>query len=409
MDSNEEWLIRRTTFRKSFSMMFLKTKLEVINGFVSKLSNKLRVLAQNADNSIEMDKLFGQLTVDIICKVAFQLDLNALDDSNTFQMMHENLRRQFESTLIPRIPFAEYLIYLPIPFFTKFREILDTNKNFCRSILNHLRKLDKDGDLDDHGLGRALMNFGSLSEISEDDLLSEINLMFIAGHETTAHTLSWFIYALCKYQDIQEKCHEIIDNFFSTGTDKTDNIEIPPYIEAVLKESMRKYTVASFGSFRKVTDESGFNISIIEEELDKVNIAKRVNIPKDNWILVNLYSLHNSAFNWGDDSKEFKPSRWMNSDDSGNSFNRLSQLSIYCGGGKEDEDLIFAPFSFGQRNCLGINLALMETKITIKELLKHFHFSFSDEIMKDEDIALESVVTLRPNSKLRVNIALRLE
>ena len=33
--------------------------------------------------------------------------------------------------------------------------------------------------------------------VTREDVIGEISILFIAGHETTAHTLSFFIYALC--------------------------------------------------------------------------------------------------------------------------------------------------------------------------------------------------------------------
>ena len=49
-----------------------------------------------------------------------------------------------------------------------------------------------------------------MPDVDEEHVLTEINLAFIAGHETTAHSLSWVIYALCKFPDIQ-MCSSMVD------------------------------------------------------------------------------------------------------------------------------------------------------------------------------------------------------
>lgn len=54
-----------------------------------------------------------------------------------------------------------------------------------------------------------------------------------------------------------------------------------------------------------------------------------------------------------------------------------------------------------------MNLALMELRIVIADLLKKFSFRLADESMKDEKITLETVFTLRPHKMLPVYVSLR--
>jgi cytochrome P450 len=181
--------------------------------------------------------------------------------------------------------------------------------------------------------------------------------------------------------------------------------ELPPYVEAVLKESMRRYPVAVFGSFRQVKDEAGYLI----EDGDK-----SFNIPKGAWILVNFYTLHNWEENWGSDALEFVPERWLqtsvidtasNQRDSKASpatSNPLSSPAVYNGGGISKDELMFAPFSYGPRNCLGMNLALLESKLMISELVGKFSFKLASLAAFDDRKALESYFTLRPIDKLPV-------
>lgn len=58
------------------------------------------VIAQAAAEGslIDVDELFSKLTMDIICKVAFQYDLQALSDSDEFDGLHENTRLEMEVT-----------------------------------------------------------------------------------------------------------------------------------------------------------------------------------------------------------------------------------------------------------------------------------------------------------------------
>lgn len=56
---------------------------------------------------------------------------------------------------------------------------------------------------------------------------------------------------------------------------------------------------------------------------------------------------------------------------------------------------------------IGMNLALMELRMTLAEILKNFSFTLADEAMMDEKIAYEVLLTSRPHKKLPVYVQLR--
>ena len=92
MDTNEEWKLRRNKFRHPFSAANLRNYEADMNGLVTKLCDNLdAVAASGGTESVEIDRLFGQLAMDAICKIAFQYDLNGLNDSPTFNKLHTAL------------------------------------------------------------------------------------------------------------------------------------------------------------------------------------------------------------------------------------------------------------------------------------------------------------------------------
>lgn len=227
-----------------------------------------------------------------------------------------------------------------------------------------------------------------MPDIQKEHVLSEISLAFIAGHETTAHSLSWVIYALCKYPDIQIRAQQEMDAF--ERSESKDGL-LPDYVEAVLKESMRKYPVVH-GNVRMVTQEEGYDLGSYHLE-------------KGDWVMVNAFSVHNLESNWGPDVDEFKPERWLPSTTDDPS--PLSSPAVYAGGGETPNSISFLPFSTGVRNCLGMNMALLEIRLTLARLIKRYTFQFVDKKMTDESYALEKGLTLSPKDKLPVYVALR--
>lgn len=240
--------------------------------------------------------------------------------------------------------------------------------------------------------------------------------------DTTAHTLSFTIYALAKHQEIQLKCQQEVDKWIASHASSESLGTLPPYAEAVLRESMRKWPVAGPGSMRQVHEAEG------------VQLTPSLHVPKDWWILVSLHGIHNSKDAWGEDAEEFVPERWLPKDgkavfahdedplshdaSKGSEFSskanptsrdnsHLASPSCYAGAGYSSDELCFLPFSYGMRNCVGMNLALMELRITLLNLISKFHFTLGDEEMRDEDKLFETVFTLRPRHGCPIRVTKR--
>jgi cytochrome P450 len=234
--------------------------------------------------------------------------------------------------------------------------------------------------------------------------------------DTTAHTLAFMIYCLAKYKDVQGRCQSEVDGLIARVGKEGATGTLPPYVEAVLKESMRKFPTAAPGSFREVHNPSGYDLT------------PNIHIPCGWSIQVNLLNLHNFEGNWGADVNEFKPERFLDSsgqtaDDStvdpldvSNSANAassskakssLSSPAAYAGVGHNSNELCFAPFSFGLRNCIGMNLALMELRVSLLHLISTYQFELADKSMIDENEMLETVFLMRPKKGLPIIVTRR--
>lgn len=85
LDTGPEWKKRRTAFRQSFSMTQLKSCQEQLKLLTAKLISSLRESAEKGE-AIGIDRIFGQVTVDVICSVGFQYDMHAMEDSQISQV-----------------------------------------------------------------------------------------------------------------------------------------------------------------------------------------------------------------------------------------------------------------------------------------------------------------------------------
>ncbi|GBN50705.1 Cytochrome P450 4V2 [Araneus ventricosus] len=84
------------------------------------------------------------------------------------------------------------------------------------------------------------------TNIPDFDLVSNFFLSCLRGHDTTAAAISWALYCLGIYPEVQRQVHEELDAIF--GNEKNENISREvlakmKFLECVIKETLRLYPV----------------------------------------------------------------------------------------------------------------------------------------------------------------------
>ncbi|KAL6981840.1 hypothetical protein U1Q18_023458 [Sarracenia purpurea var. burkii] len=204
-----------------------------------------------------------------------------------------------------------------------------------------------------------LSRFMQVSENDPKYLRDMIINVIIAGKDTTATTLSWFIYLLCKHPVVQEKIAEEIKeatqmkevrNFGEfAATISEEALEKMQYLHAVLTETLRLYPAVPLDGkvcFSDDTLPDGFSVR------------------KGDWVAYQPYAMGRMRYIWGADAEDFRPERWL--DDNG----------IF----KPESPFKFTAFQAGPRICLGKEFSYKQMKTFSTVLLSCFVFKLSDEI-----------------------------
>jgi cytochrome P450 len=168
-----------------------------------------------------------------------------------------------------------------------------------------------------------------------DNLLTFI----VAGHETTALTLSWSLY-LCAFDPaVQDEARAETQRVLG-GRDSFDAEDIPKLglIRRIVDEALRLYPPAALVSrTARVADE----------------LCGREIRPGDT-VMIPIYALHRHHQLW-EDPDAFIPDRWANDV----KVNRYAYL----------------PFGDGPRICVGASFALQEAVLILASLLANFRFT----------------------------------
>src|SRR6185436_13597212 len=91
--------------------------------------------------------------------------------------------------------------------------------------------------------------------MSMQQLIDEIKVLFIAGHETTANALTFTLHFLGKYPEVQQKVFDEITEIESQTDNVIEQLQKMTYINAVLSESMRLYPPAWITDRQNVEDD----------------------------------------------------------------------------------------------------------------------------------------------------------
>ena len=200
------------------------------------------------------------------------------------------------------------------------------------------------------------------SPMPRRQLIDELIILFTAGHETTANALSFALYLLARYPEVQEKLYlTVADLDFEMG-DKLSLIRNLGFVQQCLEEAMRLYPPVY------VID----RVSIREETLQGNAYQAGT-----TW-LMSLFELHRHPDLW-EDPEAFRPER----------FNPEDKRK-YTG--------FYFPFGAGPRMCIGNNFAMYEMQLAVGWLIQQYRITTPMEALE-----LNPLISLKPG-KVELNL-----
>lgn len=121
-----------------------------------------------------------------------------------------------------------------------------------------------------------------LGKFTDQIVKEQIETVLIAGNETSALTLSYVLLLLAMHPNIQDRVFEELHSVYDSPEQDTsyEKVQQLPYLEMVLKESMRLMPVAPF-IVRTCTADTPVSNCVI---------------PKNAIIMMSIYNLHHVSF-----------------------------------------------------------------------------------------------------------------
>ena len=180
-----------------------------------------------------------------------------------------------------------------------------------------------------------------------ENLVAVIYELFFAGTETTSTTLNWLLACLSTHPDVQEKMFNEIQSQLGDSKPKIQHMRDLHYTMAVQHEIQR------FGAIAQTT--------LPHRMVEDVKLPCGKVVKKNEFLAGNLYQIMRDPAHFKYPN-EFNPENFLNDQ------------------GEFEQNEAFVPYGIGPRICLGQNLADLEIKIFLIELVRKFKISSKDDV-----------------------------
>ncbi|KAL7750547.1 hypothetical protein RI367_003886 [Sorochytrium milnesiophthora] len=337
------WKGHRKSISPAFATGHLRSALPVIVHFTDKLCQRIDEELDKSGSSdsgaLNVHALYSTMTLDVFGKAFFGYDFHAMEnpDGVTYRAAES-----IASGIMIRSAVPKWLW----PFLVRdnFYQAAETVRGVIMSAIeSKLQSLAEQGEgalLEKEKLDLDLLDNLLLATqkekdpISQHELTSEMIGLFMAGHETTANTLTFATQALADHPDIAQELREEISQVVGEKQITLDIVAQLRKLDLFLKEVMRFYPV----------------VPAIPRTATRETSLGGYPIPRGSRLSVNVQRLHRNPKYWKD------PNTFI--------LTRFETDTIVPGS--------YIPFGDGPHKCIGERLAALEAKVVLAKLISRF-------------------------------------
>ncbi|KAJ7121087.1 cytochrome P450 [Mycena epipterygia] len=320
---------------------------------------------------IDVLQWISKMTLDVIGQAGFNYHLNALNPAGTPSELNRVLGQilhapQSHLQKALRLLQAVVPIFrpLPIPGNRLFTEAQAKMSRIGEELLADSRASVKSG----FGAGDGTRHRDLLSlllkanatadvPLSDKDLIAQLPTFFVAGNDTTSTATAWALYALARNQDAQRTLREELLSV-DTENPTLDELNALPYLENVIRETMRAHSPVAFTSRMAMADDV---LPLSRPYVDgEGKIHESLRISKWQMIHIPILDVNTDKEIWGEDAQVFRPERWNHVPESARAVPGV-WAHLFT-------------FLAGPRNCIGFRFALAEMKALLFVLIRAFEF-----------------------------------
>ncbi|KAL9541602.1 hypothetical protein MBANPS3_009026 [Mucor bainieri] len=326
-----------------------------------KLTQDLFERMDRLDETADVHDLMERFTLEAIGRAGFGFEFNAIkDDNSPWVMTYNTVNTAMQEALYFLFPSLDQSLLWLSPkrqavhrelerFVDMLSEVITKKRQDIASGVQNEHLPDNEKDVltllienEDKGEGA----------LSDEELRSNLHILFLAGHDTTSSALSFALLYLAKYPEIQERAREEIINILGDEprdiVPNFDDLKQMDYIDQIIKETLRI---------------NGPVVHMVPRVAQEDTELAGAFIPKGSIVIVDVFNIQHSKKVW-ENPDEFDPDRF-------DPKRGPSQLS----GGV----MSWAPFGSGARQCIAVNFSFNEQRVLLSMMLRKYTWSLPED------------------------------
>ncbi|MFD1685165.1 cytochrome P450 [Halobellus litoreus] len=365
LSEGETWRRQRALAQPAFA----PDRISSMDGLIARHAREM-VDEWDAGDLRDVNLDMARVTVRIIVEAMFGSRLTD-EQTRTIQEHLEPLGQRFEPNpmrfLVPDwVPTRENRAY---------QDSVRTLEGIIDDIVAERRGTEDDPAIDpaaDSSNGGEPMDLLSIllraqrrGEQSDDQLRDELMTMLLAGHDTTALTLTYTWYLLSEHPSVEARVHAELDEVCGDEPPTAADVRDLDYLERVIQEAMRLYPPV-YVIFR-------------EPKVDVRLGGYRV--PRGSAVMLSQWATHRSE-RWYDDPDAFDPDRWLPE--------RRADRPRFA----------YFPFGGGPRHCIGKHLSMLEAKLIVATVAQEYELEYA----REKPFDLRGSLTMHPEEPLSMRV-----
>jgi cytochrome P450 len=334
LSEGETWRDQRRLASPAFGMDRLAGMADRIGGHADDM-----VAGWTDGAVVDVEAEMTCVTLDVILDLMMGVQLEA-ETIETIREQMVPLGRRFEPDPL-RFAMPEWV---PAPDDDEYEAAVATLDGVLDDVIEARRGTEGAGEDGPMDFLSVLLRAQDRGEQSAEQLRDEMMTMLLAGHDTTALTLTYSLYLLAEHPEVAARVRAEVDDVVGDATPGMADVREFELVEWTVQEAMRLYPPV-FTMFRAPTE--------------PVELCG-YDVPEDVAVMLPQYAVHRSGRYW-DDPETFDPER-------------------FAPDRREDRPrFAYFPFGGGPRHCIGKHLAMLEAQVILARVLQSYDVTYEGD------------------------------
>lgn len=355
----DAWKARRTLMNPAFHRSALGRLTDAMAETGKAHFDQLRETHGSAPFRVDVHREMVKLTLDVVTVALFGRELlgAAAISYEALGASLELVSNRGNGFMLPR--------WIPTPANRKFHRTMNEVEGAIYRVIAAGRKREPgDGTL--LSMLTHSVDAETQRPLTDLELRDEVFTLFIAGHETTALTLTWLFTLIEGRHDVLDAMREEVDRVLGDRDPTFEDFPKLPYLKQVVDETLRLRGPVAMTARNAVADDEVMGVQVKAGDV----------------VMPYFYGAHRHPEFWTDPNT-FDPGRFSPERSAGR------------------HPWSYVPFSAGQRVCIGNMFSLVETVVLLAQLIQRFDVEIDPSV---HDVKAVAMVTVRPDREVMVTL-----